>query len=67
MKLVIAQPNGDFQIQQLAPGTYQVVAFDRPQNDLGYRDEDAMRKFDAQMVTVMPGQKEKIRLSFSAE
>ena len=67
MKLAIAQPNGDFQIQQLAPGTYQVVAFDRPQNDLGYRDEDAMRKYDAQLVTVMPGQKEKIRVSFSAE
>ena len=67
MKLVVAQPNGDFQIQQLAPGTYQVVAFDRPRNDLGYRDEDAMRKYDAQMVTVMPGQKEKIRVSFSAE
>jgi hypothetical protein len=43
------------------------VAFDRPRNDLGYRDEDAMRKYDAQMVTVMPGQKEKIRVSFSAE
>ncbi|HUE42160.1 MAG TPA: hypothetical protein VMP12_01300 [Candidatus Sulfotelmatobacter sp.] len=67
MKTLVSQPNGDFQIQQLAPGTYRVLAFDRPRNDLEYGDEDAMRKYDAQMVTVVPGQKEKIRVSFSGE
>jgi len=67
MKLVIPQPNGDFQIQQLAPGTYRVVAFAEPKNDLEYRDEDAMSKYEGQVVTVTPGQKEKIRVSFSAE
>jgi hypothetical protein len=64
---VTPQPNGEFQMQQLAPGTYRVLAFDRPRNDLEYWNEDAMRKYDAQMVTVVPGQKEKIRVSMSTE
>ena len=64
---LVTQPNGDFGIQQLAPGTYRVLAFDRPRNDLEFSDEEAMRKFDAQVVTVLPGQKEKVRVSLSAE
>jgi hypothetical protein len=67
MRIVTPQPNGEFQMQQLAPGTYRVLAFDRPRNDLEYWNEDAMRKYDAQMVTVVPGQKEKIRVSMSTE
>ena len=61
VKSLVSQPNGDFAIQQLAPGTYRVLAFDRPRNDLEFSDEDAMRKFGAQEVTVLPGQKEKVR------
>jgi hypothetical protein len=64
---LVTQPNGDFGIQQLAPGTYRVLAFDRPRNDLEFSDEEAMRKFDPQVVTVLPGQKEKVRVSLSAE
>ena len=67
MKLFVAQPNGEFQAPQLPPGTYRVLAFERPKNDLEYADDDAMRKYDAQMVTVMPGQKTKIRVSLSVE
>jgi len=64
---LVSQPNGDFSMQQLAPGTYRVLAFSRPRNDLEFSDEDAMRKFDAQVVTVLPGQKEEVRVSLSAE
>jgi hypothetical protein len=67
MKLFVAQPNGEFQAPQLAPGTYRVLAFERPKNDLEYASDDAMRKYDAQMVTVTPGQKTKIRVSLSSE
>jgi hypothetical protein len=67
VKTLVSQPNGDFGIQQLAPGTYRVVAFGRPRNDLEFSDEDVMRKLDAQVVTVLAGQKEKVRVSLSAE
>jgi hypothetical protein len=67
MTLLVAQPNGEFQATQLAPGTYRVLAFERPKNDLEYADEDAMRKYDPQMVTVVAGQKTKMRVSLSAE
>ncbi len=67
VKTVVSQPNGDFAIQQLAPGTYRVVAFDRARNDLEFADEEEMRKFGAQVVTVLPGAKEKVRVSLSAE
>jgi hypothetical protein len=63
----VSQPNGDFGIQQLAPGTYRVVAFGRPRNDLEFSDEDAMRKFAVQEVTVVAGQKEKVKVSLNAE
>ncbi len=67
MKLIVPGPNGEFQIAQVAPGTYRVLAFDRPRGDLEYWNEDAMRKYDAQVVTLAPGQKEKIRVSLSSE
>jgi hypothetical protein len=67
LKTVVSQPNGDFGIQQLAPGTYRVVAFGRPRNDLEFSDEDAMRKFAVQEVTVVAGQKEKVKVSLNAE
>jgi hypothetical protein len=67
MKLFVAQPNGDFQAMQLPPETYRVLAFERPKNDLEYANDDVMRKYDAQRVTVEAGQKAKIRVSLSAE
>ena len=45
VKSLVSQPNGEFAIQQLAPGTYRVLAFDRQRNDLEFSDEEAMRKF----------------------
>jgi hypothetical protein len=67
LKLFVAQLNGEFQAMQLPPGTYRVLAFERPKNDLEYADDDAMRKYDPQTLTLEPGQKTKIQLSLSSE
>jgi hypothetical protein len=59
---------GKFQAEQLAPGTYRVLAFDRPQQDLEYASDEVMRRFDskAQVISVVPGQKVQLRLSLIA-
>jgi hypothetical protein len=58
-------PDGKFQVQQLAPATYHVLAFDSPQQDLEYASEDVMRQYDSktQIITVVPGQKVQLRLA----
>jgi hypothetical protein len=57
-------PDGKFSSQQIPPGEYRVLAFERPQPDLEYRDEQAMRKLESkgQLVRLLPGQKEQLRL-----
>jgi hypothetical protein len=54
-------------VVQLTPGAYRVLAFDRPKPDLEFSNEDAMRRYDAQTITVEPGQKSQIRVSLTAE
>jgi hypothetical protein len=56
--------NGKFGPQQLPPGTYRVLAFDRPQPELEYRNPEAMRAYDAkgQLVRLVAGQKEHLHL-----
>ncbi|HXM64307.1 MAG TPA: hypothetical protein VN950_25825 [Terriglobales bacterium] len=58
------QPDGKFGPQQLPPGTYRVLAFDRPQPDLEYRNPEAMKAYDAkgQLVRLIAGQKEHLHL-----
>jgi hypothetical protein len=55
---------GSFYLAQLPPGTYRVLAFDSPQNDLAYADAEAMRKLESkgQVLHVDAGQKEHMRL-----
>jgi hypothetical protein len=55
---------GLFSLAQLPPGTYRVLAFDSPQNDLAYGDAEAMRKLESkgQVIHVDAGQKEHLRL-----
>jgi hypothetical protein len=55
---------GSFSLAQLPPGTYYVLAFDSPQNDLPYADAEAMRKLESkgQVIQVDAGQKEHLRL-----
>jgi hypothetical protein len=67
VRMAAVQPDGSFQVVQLTPGTYRVLAFDRPKPDLEFSNEDAMRRYDAQTITVEPGQKRQIRVSLTAE
>jgi hypothetical protein len=67
VKMAVVQSDGNFQVAQLPPGTYRVLAFDRPRNDLEFWNEDAMRKYDAQSITLVPEQKEQIRVSLATE
>jgi len=55
--------DGRFQIRQLPPGTYRVLAFSRGQ-DLEYANAEAMSKYDlkSQVIRVAAGQKEHLRL-----
>jgi len=56
--------DGKFGPQQLPPGTYRVLAFDRAQPELEYRNPEAMRAYEAkgQLVRLVPGQKEHLHL-----
>ena len=58
-------PPGTFQVQQLAPGTYRVLAFDSPQQDFEYASEEVMRRYDskARIISLVSGQKEQLRLT----
>lgn len=58
------QPDGKFNVQQIPPGTYHVLAFDHPQQDLEYQNPEAMRAYESkgQIVRLEPGQKEQLRL-----
>lgn len=63
-KEVWVQPDGKFGPQELPPGTYRVLAFDRPQPELEYRNPEAMRAYDAkgQLVRLVAGQKDHLQL-----
>jgi len=56
--------NGKFGPQQLPPGTYRVLAFDRAQPELEYHNPEAMRVYEAKglLVRLVPGQKEHLHL-----
>jgi hypothetical protein len=57
-------PDGKFQLQQLPPGVYRVLAFDRQQPDLEYASEEALSKYEAkaQVIRVVAGQKEHLQM-----
>ena len=57
-------PDGTFTTPAMAPGVYRVLAFDRPQSDLEYRNPEAMQAYDTKgpAVRVAGGQKEHVRL-----
>ncbi len=62
------QPDGKFEVKQVAPGSYRVLAFDRPQSHLEYTSNEAMRAYESkgEVVRVAAGQKETIRLHLIA-
>jgi hypothetical protein len=55
---------GKFGPQQLPPGTYLALAFDRPQPELEYGNAEAMRAYEdkGQLIRVTAGQKEHLHL-----
>jgi hypothetical protein len=57
-------PDGKFQLQQLPPGAYRVLAFDRQQPDLEYASDEVMGQYDSKtkVIRVFSGQKEHLRL-----
>ncbi len=57
-------PDGNFTSPPLPPGAYRLLAFDRPQPELEYRNPEAMRAYDAKgpVVPLSGGQKEHVRL-----
>jgi len=56
--------DGKFNSQNMAPGTYRVMAFKNQQRDLPYRDAEAMRAYEdkGQVVHLSPGQKATVQL-----
>lgn len=59
-----ASSDGSFDMPQIAPGTYRVLAFNRPQRSLAYRDVDAMRAYESQgeVVHLSSGQTQHVQL-----
>jgi hypothetical protein len=55
---------GKFDLQQVPPGVYRVLAFDHLPQELEYRDPVAMRAYETkgQVVRLEPGQKEHVQL-----
>jgi hypothetical protein len=61
---IAVAPDGSFASQPLPPGTYRLLAFDREQHQLEYRDPEAMKTYDhmGPAVQVAGGQKEHVTL-----
>ena len=57
-------PDGNFVSSGLAPGAYRLLAFDRAQAELEYRNPEAMRAYEGKgpVVRVVGGQKEHVTL-----
>jgi len=57
-------PDGSFVSQGLVPGAYRLLAFDREQHELEYRNPEALRTYDSKgpVVRVVGGQKEHVQL-----
>jgi hypothetical protein len=58
-------PHGNFQLQQLPPGTYRVLALDYQDVELEYASAEDLTPYDSEMQTieVAPEQKVKFQLS----
>jgi len=59
------ESDGSFHQEQIAPGTYRLIAFDHVlSSPLEYRNPQAMRAFDGkgQVIRLVAGQKERVQL-----
>jgi hypothetical protein len=61
-------PNGDFNLPQVPPGEYRVIAFDHRPEDLEYDSAEAMQKYQSkgQLLRVVADQKEHLRLTLNS-
>ena len=61
---IYVSPDGSFVSPELAPGTYRLLAFDHPEQELEYRNPEAMRAYDSKglVVRVAGGQKAHVQL-----
>ena len=59
-----ADPEGHFAIGNVAPGKYLILAFEKQQMNLPFRDAETIRSYESRgrMVRVTAGQKEKLEL-----
>jgi hypothetical protein len=65
MKQAWFQRDGSFQVQQVSPGTYRVLAFEQQQPELEFANQELMSRFDskAQLISIVAGQSENLRVS----
>jgi hypothetical protein len=56
--------DGSFDSPQLPPGAYRLLAFDRAQTEMEYRNPEAMQAYDSKgtVIRVPGGQKERVTL-----
>jgi hypothetical protein len=65
MKMTWLEPDGNFRVQQLPPGTYRVLAFEYQRPELEFANQEVMSRYDskAQVISVVAGQSENLQLS----
>jgi hypothetical protein len=59
----LIRSEGQFTVD-IAPGTYRIMAFDRPRNSMPYRDAEAMQAYETQgqVVHLVAGQTQHVQL-----
>jgi hypothetical protein len=60
--------DGHFSLEQVPPGSYRAIAFNRQPGELETANEEAMKKYEAksQVIQLEAGQKEQLRLPLNA-
>jgi hypothetical protein len=64
---IYVSPDWSFVSPELVPGAYRLLAFDHPEQELEYRNPEAMRAYDSKglVVRVAGGQKERVQVQIS--
>ena len=60
--------DGHFSLQQVPPGSYRAIAFNRQPGELEFTNEEAMKRYEAksQVIELDAGQKQQLRLQLNA-
>lgn len=66
---IFVQSNGKFESPQMPPGLYRVLAFQYPQDNLEYRNPEAMRSYESrgQVLRLAPGEEQSLQLQVITE